>query len=163
MTPSAAPPSTSAAGERIADALRRFFAAAAPEVSTAYLFGSTARGTRRADSDVDVAVLLAEDPPRTLEGLRFDLAAELERYVHLPVQLVILNRAPADLVHRVLRDGVLLVDRDPSARIRYEVRKRNEYFDLLPMLRRYRRLDLDDGIPSIEDLRRELAQGSHQT
>jgi hypothetical protein len=44
-----------------------------------------------------------------------------------------------DLVHRVLRDGVLLLERDRSARIRFEVRARNDYFDLLPHLRRYRR------------------------
>jgi len=53
---------------------------------------------------------------------------------------VVLNRAPVDLVHRVLRDGILLLDRDPSGRIRFEVRARNEYFDLLPHLRRYRRM-----------------------
>jgi len=46
-----------------------------------------------------------------------------------------------DLVHRVLRDSLLLAERDRSARIRFEVRSRNEYFDLLPFLRRYRRLD----------------------
>jgi hypothetical protein len=47
----------------------------------------------------------------------------------VPVQLVVLNRAPADLVHRVLRDGVLLLDRDPGARIRFEVRTCNLYTD----------------------------------
>jgi hypothetical protein len=30
-------------------------------------------------------------------------------------------------------------DRNPSARIRFEVKARNEYFDLLPYLRQYRR------------------------
>jgi hypothetical protein len=39
---------------------------------------------------------------------------------------------------RVLRDGRLLVDRDPSARIAFEVRTRNEAFDLEPILARYR-------------------------
>lgn len=52
-----------------------------------------------------------------------------------------LNGAPADLVHRVLRDGVLVHEADRSGRIRFEVAKRNEYFDLLPILRRYRRLE----------------------
>lgn len=32
-------------------------------------------------------------------------------------------------------------DRDPGARIRFEARARNEYFDLLPFLERYRRMD----------------------
>ena len=79
------------------------------------------------------------DPPRTLEGYRFDLEAVLERMLRLPVQLVVLNRAPVDLTRRVLRDGKLLVNKDPSRRIRFEVRTRNEYWDLEPYLRLYRR------------------------
>jgi uncharacterized protein len=51
----------------------------------------------------------------------------------------VLNEAPADLVHRVLRDGQLIFEADRSARIRFEVRRRNEYFDLLPILTEYRR------------------------
>ena len=105
----------------------------------AYLFGSYARGTADAQSDVDVAVLLATEPPRTLDGLHLDLADDLTGALGQRVDLVVLNRAPVDLIHRVLRDGVLLVERNPSARIRFEVRARNEYFDLLPHLQRYRR------------------------
>ena len=54
---------------------------------------------------------------------------------------MVLNRAPSDLIHRVLRDGILVLARDPGARIRFEVAARNRYFDLQPFLRRYRRLD----------------------
>jgi hypothetical protein len=38
------------------------------------------------------------------------------------------------------RDGDLLVDRDPSRRIRFEVGRRNEYFDLQPIRDAYRRV-----------------------
>jgi hypothetical protein len=106
----------------------------------AYLFGSAARGEDRPGSDLDVAVLFRDDPPRTLAGLHLDLADRLTGALGgRRVDLVVLNRAPVDLVHRVLRDGVLLLERDRSARIRFEVRARNEYFDLLPHLERYRR------------------------
>jgi len=54
------------------------------------------------------------------------------------VQIVVLNRASPDLVHRVLRDGQILVDRDRPRRLRFEVQARNEYFDIAPVLRRYR-------------------------
>ncbi len=37
------------------------------------------------------------------------------------------------------RDGKLLLDRGRSRRIEFEVRRRNEYFDLLPILEEYRR------------------------
>jgi hypothetical protein len=113
------------------------------DVVAAYLFGSVARGTAKPASDVDVAVLLTGDPPRTVDGLGLGLEGDLERRLGRPVQLVVLNRAPCDLVHRVLRDGVLLLDRDPGARIRFEVDARNRYFDLQPFLRRYRRLAAD--------------------
>ena len=113
------------------------------DVLSAYLFGSVARGTATAASDVDVAVLVAADPPRTLDGLHLGLEDNLERALGVPVQLVVLNRAPCDLVHRVLRDGILQLDRDPGRRIRFEVDARNRYFDLQPFLRRYRRLPVD--------------------
>lgn len=118
--------------------LREFFATQASEIIVAYLFGSLARGTAHARSDVDVAVLYAAPPPATLEGLPLGLEARIEKLVGRPTQVVVLNTAPAGLVHRVLRDGVLLLDRDPSARIRFEVRHRNEFFDLQPVVARYR-------------------------
>jgi predicted nucleotidyltransferase len=109
------------------------------DVLAVYLFGSTARDARREDSDVDLGVLLGDEAPTSLDGLKLDLEGELERRLDLPVQVVVLDRAAPDLVHRVLRDGELLVDRDPAARIRFEVRARNEFFDLEPVRRRYRR------------------------
>ena len=119
--------------------LRSFFASTPGDAVAVYLYGSVARGTARQGSDVDVGVLLEEDPPRTLQGLKLDLEADLEMLLRIPVQLVVLNRAPADLIHRVLRDGKLVLDRDRSQRIRFEVKARNEFFDLQPILRQYRR------------------------
>jgi predicted nucleotidyltransferase len=126
--------------EPLSSALRGFFRDGPPDVMAVYLFGSRARETATASSDVDVAVLYAEPPAPSLEGLgpALDIEADLERMLGLPVQVVILNQAPVDLVHRVLRDGKLLIDRDPSRRIRFEVKARNEFFDLQPILARYR-------------------------
>lgn len=122
----------------VAERLIRAFASHG-EVAAAWLFGSHAHGTARPDSDVDVAVLFARAPAPTLLGPGTDLAADLERSLGRPVDLVVLNRASADLVHRVLTDGVLVCDRDRSVRIAFESRKRAEYFDLIPMLRQIRR------------------------
>ena len=111
-----------------------------PEGRTAvYLYGSRARGTAGPGSDVDLGVLFEETPPSVLGGPPDRLADELEGDLRLPVEVVALNKAPADLVHRVLRDGVLVLETDRSARIRFEVARRREYLDLLPVLREYRR------------------------
>ena len=118
--------------------LRRAFATAPSEIIAVYLYGSRARGTASSRSDVDLAVLYSTPPAPSLEGLPFDIEAELERGLGVPVEIMVLNEAPVDLVHRVLRDGVLLLDRDRSRRIRFEVKARNEYFDLQPHLARYR-------------------------
>jgi predicted nucleotidyltransferase len=123
----------------IEQALREFFAAEPGDIIAAYLFGSVARGTAGARSDVDVAVLRAATPPATIESLPLDLERRISGLVGRPAQVAVLNTAPVGLIHRVLRDGVLLLDRAPAARIRFEVKARNEYFDLQPILDRYRR------------------------
>jgi predicted nucleotidyltransferase len=83
-------------------------------------------------------VILAAGPPRSVEEYPFDIAPELERALGVPVDVVVLNGAPADLVHRVLRDGALVYEGDRAARVAFEVQARNEYFDLAPVLTRYR-------------------------
>jgi len=120
--------------------LRSVVEAATDEVVAVYLYGSRARGTSRPGSDLDLAVLLQHAPPATLTSPARDVEDAVERSFRIPTQAVVLNTAPADLVHRVLRDGVLLLDRDRATRIRFEVQARNEYFDLAPLRRLYRRL-----------------------
>ncbi len=119
--------------------LRAYFERDHAGIVCAYLYGSLARGEGRRESDIDIAVLYTKDPPPTIEGLGVELGDKLERRLDRPIDLLILNRASVDLIHRVLRDGVLVCDRDPSFRIRFEVQARNAYFDLLPYLRQYRR------------------------
>lgn len=119
--------------QRIADVFRE-----RTDVLAVYLFGSVARGTAGADSDVDVAVLFGSTPSPRLDGPRFVIEGELERALGRPVDLVMLNHAPVDLRIRVLRDGRVLVDRDRAARIAFEVDTRNEAFDMEPVLARYR-------------------------
>jgi predicted nucleotidyltransferase len=125
--------------ERIAQEITRVFAARNENATAVYLFGSIARGEGRPNSDVDVAVLYGKPVEAGLAGLKLALAGDLEERLGRRVDLVVLDSQPPDFVHRVLRDGLLVVENNRSARIRFEVNARNEYFDVLPMLRRYRR------------------------
>ena len=119
--------------------LARAALAADPRVLVAYLFGSFGRGTATDESDLDIAVLFADRIDARLGGPLDELRDAVERACRRPCDLIDGRAAPADLVHRVLRDGQLLVERDRSARIGFEVARRNEYFDLLPYLNEYRR------------------------
>ena len=112
--------------------LQAFFNCNYAGIVCVYVYGSVARGETHGDSDIDIAVLYAQDPPPTFEGLGLELGSTLERLLGNEVDLL-------DLIHRVLRDGVLVYDGHPSSRIRFEVQARNAYFDLLPYLRQYRR------------------------
>lgn len=111
-----------------------------PAAVAVYVFGSVARGSAGPRSDVDVGVLMDEPPPSTLMGPRLSIEGRLEQALGRPVDVIILNSAPADLVHRVLRDGELVLERDRGRRIRFEVARRNEYFDLQPLRDAYRRM-----------------------
>ena len=125
--------------------LRRALHGREQGVAAVYLFGSVARGESRPGSDLDVAVLLEPAPKRgTYESLRLDLRAEIESELGQEIDFVVLNHAPPDLVHRVLRDSVLVIEPDPSSRVRFEVRARNKYWDLKPYLDEYRR---SPGVP----------------
>jgi len=123
----------------VALALKTFFEADSHGAAAVYLFGSVAMGEARADSDVDVGLLLTTRPESTLAGQPLDLADTLERLLGRRVDLVVLNTAPADLRIRVLRNGQLVFEGAGSARVRFEVATRNEFFDLEPILSRYRR------------------------
>jgi predicted nucleotidyltransferase len=108
-----------------------------------YLFGSFARGQASQKSDVDLGLLYAHSPKGTLVDQPFSIEADLSEVLGRPVQCVVMNEVPVDLVHRIMSERTLLFDLNPSHRIAFEVRARNLYFDLMPVLDRYRRPERD--------------------
>lgn len=96
----------------------------------AYLFGSTAEGTGRPWSDIDVALLLAGDPdPETAMQTRLQVAAGLEALSGRSVDVIVLNQAPPLLRFQVIQRGRVLVDRDPEIRYLFQARTMSEYYD----------------------------------
>jgi predicted nucleotidyltransferase len=111
------------------------------EILEAYLFGSQARGEARAHSDVDVAVYV---DAATATGGGFGYEAELGTALMRAlgtnaVDVVLLNRAPPLLYHRVLRDGVRLLARDLVATTTREGRAMSRYCDFVPQLAKIER------------------------
>jgi predicted nucleotidyltransferase len=92
------------------------------------LFGTAAAGTMRADSDVDLAVLLGRTTPDPfdLASLRTDLEALLGR----GADVVVLDDASPILAMEVLRGHRVLVNRSPELMERFVVRTLGAYFDL---------------------------------
>ena len=111
--------------------------AARPEVVLAYLFCSYARGRPTPISDIDFAVLLSGDVPREgyLDAQIALMRALTKIFRSDEVQVVILNAAPPLLAYKVIVEGKLLTCRDPVARVRFQVRATQRYFDTRPLRR----------------------------
>ena len=94
----------------------------------AFVHGSVAAGSSRADSDFDVAAWWSSDPPAAFEVL-------------LPsgVDLVVLNGAPLELAGRIALHGRPLFDDDSPSRIHWTATTRKIYADELPRLQRSHR------------------------
>jgi predicted nucleotidyltransferase len=101
-------------------------------IAYALLFGSQARGTAHAHSDVDVA--LALQPGMVLDALSLgELTARLESAAGRPVHLVMMDEAPPGLAYRIFRDGLPLLVRDEGALKTRLARAILEYLDFKPV------------------------------
>lgn len=110
------------------------------DVQAAYLHGSVARGQANRLSDVDVALLLSPAPaPEAAVERQLALAVALGPFADRDVQVTLLNTAPPQLAYEVIAAGRLLFERDPLARIAFEVRAMKRYFDVQPLLAAYDR------------------------
>ncbi len=128
-----------------------------PGIAVLVAFGSRATGKARPDSDLDVAVLPAEEEglargTHRRHRLRIAVAAAL---AHLAsderVDVVLLDEAPDTLRQRVMEHGRMVLCRDPAAWRRLRVRTMKEYGDrewARSVYRRALRRRLLEGRPS---------------
>lgn len=116
-------------------------------VTVAYLFGSHARGTADAESDIDVAVLA--DPSISKEerhALKLTLGRALASA--LPpsageIDIVVLQDVPVLLRYNVVRTGLPVFATTLSARRAFEFDTERRYEDERPLLDREADLTLD--------------------
>ena len=95
----------------VAEGLRHSLAGRT-DVRLAILFGSTARGTARADSDVDVAVLARDVDPLAL-------ARDLSRALGREVQIVDLETVGYPMLRAIVRDGVVVAEHERGCAARW--------------------------------------------
>ncbi|MHA1881874.1 MAG: type VII toxin-antitoxin system MntA family adenylyltransferase antitoxin [Candidatus Thorarchaeota archaeon] len=112
-------------------------------VTAAYIFGSVARDTETAMSNLDIAVLLDDNS----EELSLTLTKELnirisELLDFLDVDLIVLNHADVAIKYNIVQHGVLFYDRDPYYRLQFERWTWDEYAGMQRIWKEYDRLML---------------------
>ena len=93
-------------------------------------------GKHQSHSDIDIAVYVDE---ALVDNGNFGYRAKLTTALmaglgYNDIDLVVLNRAPPLLYHRVLRDGVRVFSRDLSATTTREGQALSRYCDFVPQL-----------------------------
>jgi predicted nucleotidyltransferase len=111
------------------------FASSRLEIQAAYIFGSTASGRARPDSDIDVAFLIepafmSRLPRKYLAELTADTGAALKTF---NIDVILLNSAPPAFAYNVITKGKLVYERSRSARVAFQVRNLNLALDLEPL------------------------------
>ena len=104
-----------------------------PELIAMWIFGSVATGRQRQTSDVDIGILF-QNPPSLIElgGIVSEITGALRRD---DIDVITMNQAAPFLVCRIARDGIVLYDRDPVARVRFIAGARSVYFDFATTMR----------------------------
>jgi predicted nucleotidyltransferase len=103
----------------------------------AYLFGSKAKDYANQLSDWDIAVYFSDPMDKMGHWPAFDLEAKLAKAVGGVVQVTALNTLLSPLFgFEIVKDGVLLLDRDKNLRMEFENRILRYYHDWQYFLKR---------------------------
>lgn len=96
-----------------------------PEIAMAFVFGSYAKGAAIRESDFDVAVYFQPQGKalewETTEAYSQENAvwSDVEKIAELPIDLVVLNRAPATLAFAVLQEGIPIIVKNRGLYLRF--------------------------------------------
>ena len=105
------------------------FLSSRDEIVFAYLFGSIVDSEKW--HDVDVAVYV--DPRELSDGFEYAMRVgmELEKHLHRPVDLILMNDSPDHLIHHISK-GKLILNRDDDFRVDFLCTSWKRYFDIQP-------------------------------
>jgi predicted nucleotidyltransferase len=112
---------------------------AKPSVSFAYLFGSRRTNKISPRSDWDIAIYFSQYPVKGNPWIRFNIQVELATALKTnAVDIVVMNNLQEPpFAFDIINNSIILVDKDPSARIIYESKVLNRYFDWQYFLKRH--------------------------
>ncbi len=99
-------------------------------IKFAYLFGSRAKKTENAMSDIDIALMFNNRYDAMDEVfIRGYIIEEGKSYFNLEVDIVPLDKASLALKYEVIKDGIIIKDTPDAARAEFESLALREYFD----------------------------------
>ena len=103
-----------------------------PKLAYALVFGSRAKGSAHAGSDLDLAVGVT--PGTKLSPLELgSLVSILESATGQTIDIVLLDGAPPAVAYRVFRDGRVVLERDHAALVERKTRAILDYLDFRPL------------------------------
>jgi len=106
------------------------------EAAAVYLFGSTVKGVARANSDIDLAVLFYPELDKIQRfsaklGITNDLEERARALGHeKKFDVVDIKSGDLFFIHQIMRNKILVLDKDPRYRVEFEVVSRRKYFDM---------------------------------
>ena len=121
--------------EQLISDLKEFFSKR-EDVVFAYLFGSIAYDNYTSKSDIDVAVFLKTN--KDLFDERINLIVELEKRFKRDVDVIVLNNSKSSfLKYFIIKEGVVIADKNKDIRTELEFKILENYFDYLPISKMY--------------------------
>lgn len=103
----------------------------------AYIFGSFVSGD--AFNDIDIGLFIDDKKSKSTLKIELELENELEESLHVPFDVRIINNAPLSFVYNILKNKIVILDKDKNLRTDFEGLIYKKYFDFKHFRREYLR------------------------
>jgi len=100
-----------------------------------YIFGSFVTDDKF--SDIDIGVFCTEKISKEPLDFEFELEEEIKSLTKFPVDVRVINHAPLSFVYRVVKEGILIADKDIGKRTDFEGMIFKKYMDFAIYRKRY--------------------------
>ena len=115
------------------------------DIKFAFLYGSRAKGTSIKTSDYDIAVFI--DPKNSYDERlkkRLKLISLLAPILENKAQVIVLNDTKSVLLKFVVvKEGICFYETDHAARVYFELRAMQDYYDFKPFIEKYNQAYLE--------------------
>lgn len=117
--------------DKISETISRVLEQYDGELVFAYLFGSAATDSTGPLSDIDIAIYIQDDLKKSFYDLKLSVHADMCRALgRNDIDIVVLNiTTNLILLDEIVRNGIVLFDKDSTAREEFELKVQHEAID----------------------------------